>query len=387
MNRSWWNLPGPDEFVQGVALSLREGSNVVLCLPEQLPEGIGEAIQDVFRDSYESPWFVLSLRDCEEADPLLTLYTTFESTGYSDRLCSIPNLIGLQGFAGKIFWVDGIDSKNWPSWRRFLTEYEQWCRGISLFERSVFCVPLTGAVGLAPPQSDVALTIFKWQGVVQPLDTLIYTSSCFRSVNLPPIRRQLAIAITSAVALWDPIFSLRLANETEMEIYNPVTVAGELAAIRGWEECEGADVCEQWCLGALNEYKSRPQYHTAWLITTGDRREIDKRIWSAQAAVLLPYVEERRQALLRELSAVLKVPFCTRYGEIIDDIYDLEIGHIEAQLSTCNQSVATDVRKRVGLLRRIRNSLSHLEPLTLDLILSQELNHVSPNQNSQGGLS
>jgi hypothetical protein len=81
-------------------------------------------------------------------------------------------------------------------------------------------------------------------------------------------------------------------------------------------------------------------------------------------AVLLPFVEERRQELLARLRHHFEVPFRTANGEVIEDVRDLEIGHIEYQLATRGRAVPPEVR----LLKRIRNCLAHQETVEPALV-------------------
>ena len=69
---------------------------------------------------------------------------------------------------------------------------------------------------------------------------------------------------------------------------------------------------------------------------------------------------------------MLRVPFITRFGEAITDIRDLEIGHIESQL-TKNPAVSNSIRQLITQLRKIRNALTHLESLDPALLLSGEV--------------
>ncbi len=114
--------------------------------------------------------------------------------------------------------------------------------------------------------------------------------------------------------------------------------------------------------------------HSASLALKDFKGIIARRIWSAEVGVILPFVEERRQEILTHLAGVLRVPFTTRFGEVISDVRDLEIGHIESQLINNGITVHPNVRRLVRRLREIRNCLSHLEPLSLDLLLDAEIN-------------
>ena len=87
---------------------------------------------------------------------------------------------------------------------------------------------------------------------------------------------------------------------------------------------------------------------------------------------MLPFVEEQRQDILARFAGVLRVPFTTRFGEEITNIRDLEIGHIESQLAD-NLAVSSRIRQWIKQLRKIRNALSHLEPLDSAMLLSGEV--------------
>jgi hypothetical protein len=101
---------------------------------------------------------------------------------------------------------------------------------------------------------------------------------------------------------------------------------------------------------------------------SGSEGEIQRRIWSAEVGIMLPFVEEQRQEILDRLTGFLQVPFRTRFGETIEDVRDLEIGHIETQLRSSNLYPDSNLMRLVQRLREIRNRLAHLETLSLDLL-------------------
>ena len=83
---------------------------------------------------------------------------------------------------------------------------------------------------------------------------------------------------------------------------------------------------------------------------------------------MFPFVEEQRQNVLTRLTGFLQVPFRTRFGEVIDDVRDLEIGHIEAQLRRANPHADSELLQLVQRLREARNRLAHRETLPLELL-------------------
>jgi hypothetical protein len=101
---------------------------------------------------------------------------------------------------------------------------------------------------------------------------------------------------------------------------------------------------------------------------------LTKRLWSAQAAVLLPFIEECRQEILLEFAAELPElltlhPVETRFGATINDVHELEIGHLETLLGK-QANVAPKTRRRLSDFRRVRNDLSHLRLAAPDFLLN-----------------
>ncbi len=130
---------------------------------------------------------------------------------------------------------------------------------------------------------------------------------------------------------------------------------------------------EGWCLGLAEIIDGEEKTHSAALALCNQSDEIRRRIWSAEVGVLFPYVEEQRQRILRRLAGLLRVPFETRFGEVITDWRDLEIGHIESQIVTNGIPVARETRRMLRQLREIRNCLAHQEVIPKNLLLDEAL--------------
>ena len=95
-------------------------------------------------------------------------------------------------------------------------------------------------------------------------------------------------------------------------------------------------------------------------------------MWSAEVGVLLPFVEERRQWFLDRYGYHLQIPFESNFGTITD-VRDLEINHIDWQLKALRMYVEPRIRRLVAHLCEIRNALSHLEPVSVALLVDGEL--------------
>jgi hypothetical protein len=377
MQQLWWQLPGPNQFVLQVVQDVRDGKNVVLCLPEYAPGGLAYAIRSVLDDGDGWLWYTLDIHGHDSVEPAHVLYSRFVPEAPSDAIRNGKTLSQEETFAGKILWLEGLTANSWPAWKAFLTDYEHACRSCSLFERTLFCVPLTGMLPLDPPAENVCLSHHPWRGVVNRLDMLLFTSNLFQDRRMPAFQKRVVTSVVANLALWDPAVAERFTSEDLEHILHPVSILQEIARERGWHPIAGKLPPCLWSRGMVDLMEGEESVHSAALALADIQGTIRRRIWSAEVGVMLPFVEERRQEILAHLAGVLRVPFTTRFGEVISDVHDLEIGHIENQLITNGIKVHPDIRRLVQQLREIRNCLSHLDPLTLDLLFCAEISTIA----------
>lgn len=373
MSRLWWQLPGPSRFVARIVQDLRDGKNVVLCLPEHVPDGLASAIRSALGDSEEWSWYTLRVREEDgAADPVRLLFSRFVPHARPDALWNAGALVTEEALAGKLLWLDGFTPPVWPAWKAFLEDYEHACRARSVFERTLFCIPLIGTLALDPPGEDVCLAHHSWRGCVDLLDMLVFTATLLQGKQIPDLQKRVIVSIIAHLALWDPTVSEYLARESRDKIFNPIPLLQGIAKERGWHGENEALLAAPWHAGMLDVVDRVERVHSAVLAAHGADSTIQRRIWSAEVGVMLPFVEERRQDILTRFAGVLCVPFTTRFGEVITNVRDLEIGHIERQLAD-NPAVSAEMRQLIKQLRKIRNDLSHLEPLDPELLLSGEV--------------
>lgn len=365
---NWWTLPGPGSFVSRVVADLRDGKNVVLCLPAHAPGGLRAAVRAALGDE-DWPWHPFDVAaDGTGARPEQTLFARFAPNAPADAIRNMHTLTREPGFAGKIVWLEGMPAESWPDWKAFLSTYQHACRSMPTFERTLFCTPLEGPLALDPPNEDVCLAQHHWRGAVDQLDIWLYTAALFAGRDMAPLHRRVAVAVAAHLALWDPAVSEALAAEPIESVLEPETLLRELGRGRGWYAGDAGE----WHVGTADDFEGEPATHSALLALGDAEGEVTRRIWSAQVGVLLPYVEEQRRALISRLRGVLSVPHQTRFNGVIEDIRDLEIGHIEHQ-ANANPAVDPDTRRLLWRLREIRNCLSHLEVLPPALLLCAEI--------------
>jgi hypothetical protein len=367
----WWQLPSPSRFISRITQDLKDGKNVILCMPEHLPDGLKSAVQYELGEDWD--WYRLSLNSEELVEPVHVLFEHFIGEISPNQLRNARTLAENQNFVGKIIWLDGLTPQVWFAWKKFLSDYEQPCRAIPQLYRTLFCVSLVGELALDPPAEDVCLSHHNWKGIVNRLDMLLFTSSLFQDKRLPDLQKRVAISVITNLALWDYHVSKRLVDEKIENILNPVPILKEIAKERNWYTDYDYSLADKWCRGIANTIEGEEKTHSAALAVNG-KEEIERRIWSAEVGEILPFVEERRREILERLAGILTIPFQTRFGEEIKDLCDLEIGHIEYQINDIGTVVNTDIRQLVRKLREIRNALSHLQSISPELLLCREIN-------------
>jgi len=369
MQPSWWHLPGPGAYVSRIVKDLRDGKNVVLCMPEHSPDGVGAAVREVLGESDWWLWHTLNIaEDGGDMTPAELLFSRFVPDVIPHAIQNAESLLEQRSFGGRLVWLEGLNGLSWPRWKEFLVEYEHAYRSFPTLERSQFCVTLTGGIALDPPPDAVCLSHHYWRGWVSATDMLLYSSMLVHATKLSILQKRLAAAIAGSLALWDPTVSQRLAEASIETILNPGPILRQIADEREWSFLEKGSQDDLWQSGMLDQIDGRVEIHSAALILGDPDRELERRIWSAEVGVLFPFVEERRRDILRRFGAFLTVPYLTRFGEVITDVRDLELGHIEAQLANNGLLLNSEIVRLLGLLRGIRNSLSHLEPLPSHLL-------------------
>ncbi len=366
MNKFWWQLPGPNSFLNKIINDIRDGRNIILCLPEHLPSGMDYGIRSNLDESERLSWCTINIENnTSPYEKLLSFFCLRDviTTGNQfEYLCNI------ESFMGKIIWLQNLNEINWAFWKDFLIQYEQACRSIPLIRRTVFIIPLVGEICKKAPEEDVCLSKRKWYGVVDNFDMLIFVNEMLRKKEMPPLLKKLAVSVISSLSLWDPVLASFFMNFDNKYIFKPNLVLEEYAKSMKWTADSNDNAPYSWHSGKINFIDGERKHHSAILALNKEYREINKRIWNAEIGVMFPFVEERRQEILSILKNVLYVPFKTRFGEIINDWKDLEIGHIEKQISSNNLPVSYELKRLIAVLREIRNSLSHLEPLELSAL-------------------
>lgn len=360
MDHFWWNLPGPNKFILNIVNDLHEGKNVIMCLPEHFPEGLYNAIKNNIQLDNKY-WQKLDTNDWNDISPEECLYKHFVNNYNPYKLINPNSLSNEESFSDYYVWLNGVKVESWDVWKKFIVEYSHVIKSKPKTGRSVFCIPITGDIVNNLPEEDVCLAIYFWKGVVDLLDMQIFVSYLLSESKYNVNNKNILISVISRIALWDPILSEILTNENFQTVLNPYEILKKIGLERKWSYDNLYSNDNLWVKGMQNYIGDKDQLHSAVLVFNDKNNEIKRRIWSGEVSVILPFIEEKRLEIINEIGKILKLPFKDKYNNIIDNIFDLEIGHIMDLIVKNKFYIDKNLFQLICRLREIRNSLSHIE--------------------------
>ena len=349
----YWGLRGPSSFVDQIEHAVRDGLNVIARFPCRTPPGLERELRDRLQSLFDwttidassggsDPVDLLRRQVCPEVSPL--------------RAGSMNDLADTASFQGRLIWIEKIAGRDWSRWSGALLVYAEACRNVELLSRTVFVVLLTGEAVTDDSPQEVALISRDYCGVVDTLDLFVFALwNAPASIHHREHRALLAHTVAQ-VAQWDYFLADRLLSVSVEEALYPMNTLKEYARNHGWT----AETPWRWELGTVDGKYERPLVHSALLAVSGDSRQVRQRVWAAQAAVLLPVIEERRVGLIPHCRRYLKLPVKIE-GYWVSDPLDIELGQLAWHLE--RTEIPPMIRKQVRRLRDARNMLAHMEPL------------------------
>ncbi len=360
----FWNLPGPSSFVDDIEGTVRDGASVIARFPSEIPSGLERELRERLHSLFE--WTSV---DASQAgsDPLAFLRQQICPGVSAFEVGGIAELAVTDSFQGRLVWIEKIDDRAWLKWSVTLKAYSDACRNVDLLNRTVFIVLLSGEAVTGEVPEEVALVRCDFRGIVDTLDLFVFA---LRQVPVGIKRREhhaLLAHTVAQVAQWDILIAEQLLELPLAEALSPEGALRQYARERGWT----AETPECWEKGTVDGPEERSTVHSALLEVSGASRLVRQRIWAAQAAVLLPLVEERRVGLVDRCRRYLDLPIETENGQRVDDPLDLEVGRLAWYLD--RPGMPQVLRKQVRRLRRIRNRLAHMEPLEAEQALNRVL--------------
>lgn len=205
----------------------------------------------------------------------------------------------------------------------------------------------------------MTLAVHDWRGVIDEMDLLLLAYEQLGKRNVGPTMRSLLAATVARVAVWDLETAERLLDEENDAILEPANLLRSMALRKGWT----TETPVGWEFGTDSGSGS---IHAALASLYDPPREIRRRVWSAQTAVLMPLIDISRHEIVKENYGQL-VARLRSEGRSIDPL-DLQVGDLMSPV--LRRGFNQDVRNRVERLVRWRNTLAHLRPLSPNAVRS-----------------
>ena len=336
-----WDLPGARRFVDATCDYLRGGSSVVIRFPGKCPEGFDNVILANLGN-------LLNVgRVKVTSSPLKNLAERF--TENPSQIGRLQDLCDDPGFRGRLVWLDGLDSYTWPAWRDFIVNYADVNRSRPLIGRSLFLVSLVGLPPPDAPPTSVGFVRLEWDSVLDDVDLLLFATERLRVREDDPLLRSLLATTIARVAAWDFNTAASLCAENNDTIMEPCNLLRTIAHENGWT----TDTPLDWHLGTASRAGI---VHPARAALNDPPDDLNRRLWSAQLTVMLPWIEARRhETVAANLFEVKRQMRANGDGQ--GDPYALELGTLVSLFS--KRGANRRVRKVVLPLRNVRNQLAH----------------------------
>ena len=260
----------------------------------------------------------------------------------------------------RMFWVDGLTVTNWPGWRRFLRDFAHARRNAETTARPpAFILPLGGTGLEVSDLAEPSIISREFRDVVDRDDLYVLVLQSPQARRRRRVIRALLANTVAQIAQWDHILAGNLLDGGPEAALEPRATLARYAEERGWT----AKTPELWEAGTLDGPRKRPVVHSSLLLVKGQERELNRRLWAAQAAVLLPLLEERRIELVnRNRHRFDSLPLETDFG-VVENPEDMELGPLVFYFSR-HPDGGQDVLGPAHRLRKFRNKLAHLRPLS-----------------------
>ena len=314
-----WALPGPAAFVGDLVNHLVEGRQI--CLSQKLqPTGLRRALEDVLASRQRQMRLVFDDSGHSPHDLLLR--------AVSDGITLLEKL------RAGIYWVDGINDDRGAVWADEFSRIAEFGRNLDPWARPLIVLLLPeGAV--MPRGLDI----------VEPATALL---------------TRLDLEVAARYALADmALFSVKHRIRAELAI--------QLAAIR-LPNFGALESLEHW-LGAPDDVIADPDRASSYAeaIELGvPKARLALALWRAQFTVLMAEIDSERMRLIDRKSSLWQLPYTHPASEsqgekVVEFREALELSHLCRQLRWNGRRPGDPIRRRLELLRDVRNSLSHLE--------------------------
>ena len=344
MIRDLWRMRGPALFVKNATDDLLETGCLIVELPGRLRTGFALAFKRVLDERDVCRLRQMDAAVAKDQKPAQTVARHGLPSGVTIGMNVARSLATSPELEDEVLWIDGIARESWRHWEVFLHALARE-RSLSPLT-SPYMIALSAPPGLAQPREGISLR--RWTGELRRADTALYVAEAM--IGRPPSQIDLRIleAIVTEIAGWNLELADRLAELDTETLLDPLL----------WLKSQGtqafAHQSEDWHGHAFT--------CSLELARRGETAALRRRIWLAHLATVFPLLEEIRLALAERYRQKLArhLPSKTPWGDTVDEVEDLEFGHMLHLLRGCVEADSLALLQRC---KRMRDQLAHRRPV------------------------
>jgi len=385
LSSACWQLPGPRKFVQRIGMDLRDGVSQIIFAPPSLElAAFRQALWDCMEKDLYLHTFSIDPSLFEGAKPFDVLRKTFPDltkSQYLEKAVDNPNL-------PDVISVENIENCSVPRCQEWINSSARWaeaCRSSGAKHSLVILLKTGDTQQFKLPQTDVRLKYRVLAGFPSSLEVRLLCRLETNEINAENQWREYILAslagndLSLCELLWEEVFNPLKSIQEALRKY------GEE---RGWEKVAHNSKLQNWrpqppglevtpsptdktfdlLSSGITIYT--PEYgeeiHPGLLALNKNEEDIIHRIWRAQAALLLPLVDDVRRRICNHFTA--------RHGEgwaVVDQTINtppLEMGKLRMFFDALPNNSWEKRQWGLGVQNAwmIRNDLAHYTPVSYE---------------------
>lgn len=293
----WWSLAGPLRFVAGVTKAIAERRRVVcLRVPDPVPAHLERAIEKSLRDDLSLDCVSLNLKNFDQSKPLPHLLAGLLGVP-TVEVGSVGDFGSHQKLADQVVIVDGLDKRELRRWALFLRHLSSEDAGGAVVGPILIVLVPTNLPYDESAELRGAARTLTFQGFVDRYDTAGYASMVGARIG-SDLPARVGHATVLEVAAWSrPLLDAMVTWEVSDQI-NPMAQFERAAT-------EHRPPFPHWENGLVDLWDDEPAAHPVAAIRHGLHEHVRRRIWAAQAGVILPYTHRILRSLIQRHRDVL----------------------------------------------------------------------------------
>lgn len=379
MDERIWALPGPRTLITDTLAEINRGRHVCIVLPAPMAENpaITDALAGGLIDEINRTAMTSRIHPEPGDDSLLTVLA--RAVDLDDPPATVPELLRHYQAADAVFVAvaDDFTAPQQKEMPELLHRLERETHSVPRGDRLSLIV-LAGRQHL--PQfaggeiSDVSLASVWWWHRIAHWDTAAHISQVEPPSREVRILSDVRTETIVEVARWDLALAERLAQEWSgdpeelPEHLSPSTADAAALPAEAAERCGAAPadaLLELWDGGRIDGWHDLVA--PSALTLAANPRRLDRVVWAAQARIVLPWIEQRRETLQglaveRMGPDRFQAALHNLFREPITDGF-VEISHLRKMIDVRIGDVS--MRTAANWLYDARNQLAHLRPLKL----------------------